>query len=271
MGSKQKKERLDLLLVSRGFALTREKARAFIMAGQVKVDDQKIDKPGKTVPCSAKLEMLERQRYVSRGGKKLEKALISFNIDLTNSVVLDVGASTGGFTDCILQNGARKVYAVDVGYGQLDWSLRNDPRVKVMERTNIRRMERSMLNEIPDFAVIDVSFISLTIILPTIKMLTAEDASVVALIKPQFEAGQSNVGNKGVVRDSSVHVDVLNKIINAVESEREWGIIGLDYSPIKGPEGNIEYIIYFTKNKTAAINVEKNANKVVELAHMQLN
>jgi 23S rRNA (cytidine1920-2'-O)/16S rRNA (cytidine1409-2'-O)-methyltransferase len=245
------KMRLDVLLVNKGFYESREKAKACIMAGQVLVGGRRADKAGSLVSSEAGVEVLGKQRYVSRGGLKLEKALQSFKIDLNGAVVLDVGASTGGFTDCALQNGASLVYAVDVGYGQLDWRLRNSPGVVVLERTNIRSLSGESLSVIPDFAVIDVSFISLAKVFPRITELTAPGARGVALIKPQFEAGREKVGKNGVVRDPQVHREVVLKACAALE-ELSWGILGLDYSPIKGPKGNIEFLAFF-KKETASI------------------
>lgn len=216
------------------------------MAGQVLVDEMKIDKPGTSVKEDAKIRILGDQlRYVSRGGLKLEKALQKFPVSVTGKVMADIGASTGGFTDCALQNGAVRVYAIDVGYGQLDWKLRNDPRVINMERTNARLLEADSLPEPIEAASIDVAFISLEKILPAVRKLLAADAFVIALVKPQFEAGKENVGKKGVVRDPAVHKEVLRRIIAFAEQEG-FGIGGLDYSPVKGPEGNIEYLLYLT-------------------------
>jgi len=237
--------RLDVLLAQKGLFASREKARAAVMSGQVLVDGQKVFKPGTQVKPDARLTVLGRLPYVSRGGLKLEKAIRVFGLDLKNKVVLDVGASTGGFTDCALAHGARLVYAVDVGYGQLAWELRTSPRVVVFERTNIRRFSREVLPVAPDLAVIDVSFISLTLVLPKVRELLADDGEGVALIKPQFEAGREQVGKKGVVKDPRIHQEVLAKIIAAVR-ELGWTPAGLDFSPIKGPEGNIEYLLYFT-------------------------
>lgn len=270
MDSKQAKSRLDVLLVNKGLFPTREKARAAIMAGQVLVNNQRIDKPGKNVDIDVPIKVLGRQKYVSRGGLKLEKALNSFGINLEGRIVLDVGASTGGFTDCALQNGAKKVYAVDVGYGQLDWSLRNNPKVVVMDRTNIRYLEIDKFDEIPNFATVDVSFISLTLVFPRVNILTTADASGVALIKPQFEAGREKVGKKGVVHDPAVHVDTIRKVTGTAIN-LGWGILGLDYSPIKGPEGNIEYLLYFAKNAPVISNLENIIRNVVKSAHLNLN
>ncbi|MTI84150.1 MAG: TlyA family RNA methyltransferase [Firmicutes bacterium] len=270
MGSKKAKDRLDVLLVQKELFATREQAKAAVMAGQVIVNDQKVDKPGKSFDLQARIKVLEKPRYVSRGGLKLEKAVHEFGVDLHGRIVLDIGASTGGFTDCALQNGAQKVYAVDVGYGQLDWSLRNDPRVVVMERTNIRYLQPERLTDMPDFVTVDVSFISLTLVLPRVDVLTAPDAEGIALIKPQFEAGRGKVGKKGVVRDPAVHNEALNKIAGTV-IDLGWGIERLDYSPVKGPEGNIEYLMHFKKNFNSAIRVQTTINSVIESAHLGLN
>lgn len=242
------KERLDVLLVKEGHATSREKAKAILMSGIVYVDGQKEDKAGTMFdPEKVKIEVRgQTLRYVSRGGLKLEKALKVFPIDLNGKTCLDIGASTGGFTDCMLQNGAAKVYAVDVGHGQLDWKLRNDPRVVCMEKTNFRYMEADSLGEQMDFASCDVSFISLTKILGPAYALLKEDAQMVCLIKPQFEAGREKVGKKGVVTDVSVHAEVVEKIM-LFAAQTGFHILELDYSPIKGPEGNIEYLLYMQK------------------------
>lgn len=243
---KKAKLRLDAYLTEQGLFETRSRAQAAIMAGQVLVDEMKIDKPGTSVKEGAKIRILGDQlRYVSRGGLKLEKALQKFPVSVTGKVMADIGASTGGFTDCALQNGAVRVYAIDVGYGQLDWKLRNDPRVINMERTNARLLEADSLPEPIEAASIDVAFISLEKILPAVRKLLAADAFVIALVKPQFEAGKENVGKKGVVRDPAVHKEVLRRIIAFAEQEG-FGIGGLDYSPVKGPEGNIEYLLCLT-------------------------
>ena len=243
---KKAKLRLDAYLTERGLFETRSRAQAAIMAGQVLVDEVKIDKPGTSVQVGAKIRILGDQlRYVSRGGLKLAKALQKFPVSVTGKVMADIGASTGGFTDCALQNGAVRVYAIDVGYGQLDWKLRNDPRVINMERTNARLLEADSLPEPIEAVSIDVAFISLEKILPAVRKLLAADAFVIALVKPQFEAGKENVGKKGVVRDPAVHKEVLRRIIAFAEQEG-FGIGGLDYSPVKGPEGNIEYLLYLT-------------------------
>lgn len=238
------KQRIDLLLVEKGFCPSREKARKSIMAGLVKVDGKRVDKPGTDVPVDSLLEVLGPAiPYVSRGGLKLEKAMEEFGIRVEGMVAADVGASTGGFTDCLLQNGAKKVYAIDVGYGQLDWKLRQDPRVVSMERTNIRYLDSGTLTEVPEFITIDVSFISLEKVLPKITEILAPEGKIVALIKPQFEAGREQVGKKGVVRDPVVHEQVIKKVLeNALKLG--FSLLGLTYSPVTGPEGNIEYLAY---------------------------
>ncbi len=244
------KERLDVLMVSRGLAPSREKAKAIIMSGIVYVDGEKEDKAGQTFADTVNIEVRGKTlQYVSRGGLKLEKAMKVFPIDLTDKVCMDVGSSTGGFTDCMLQNGASKVYSVDVGHGQLDWKLRNDERVVVMEKTNIRYVSKDDIDDELDFASIDVSFISLTKVLPPLRELLKDRAEVVALIKPQFEAGREKVGKKGVVRDVKVHEEVID-MVAAFAYENGYNILGLDYSPIKGPEGNIEYLIHLCKCDT---------------------
>lgn len=264
------KERIDVLIVQRGLTESREKARALIMSGQVFADDQRIDKPGTTVNVSANIEIKEHLRYVSRGGLKLEKAIGVFDIDLKGKVCIDIGASTGGFTDCMLQNGANKVYAIDVGYGQLAWSLRQDERVIPMERTNIRYVNPENLGENCDFASIDVSFISLTKILKVAYKLLKENANILCLIKPQFEAGREKVGKKGVVREKETHMEVLKNVIGFANNNG-FALLGLDFSPIKGPEGNIEYIAYFTKTNKNTIYDEDLVNQIVEKSHAILN
>jgi 23S rRNA (cytidine1920-2'-O)/16S rRNA (cytidine1409-2'-O)-methyltransferase len=247
----ESKERLDVLLVEQGFYESREKAKAAIMAGLVFINQERSEKPGMKVPRSAAIIVKGAPHpYVSRGGLKLAKALQSFSIELDGAVMLDIGASTGGFTDCALQNGAETVYAVDVGYNQLDWSLRNDPRVRVMERTNFRYMELKHLDgPRPDFATIDVSFISLKLILPALKQLIAEHGRTVALIKPQFEAGREKVGKSGVVRDAAVHRDVLHSVLEFA-ADLGFNLNGLTYSPITGGEGNIEFLAYWTMEES---------------------
>ncbi|WP_432643302.1 TlyA family RNA methyltransferase [Acidaminococcus sp.] len=264
-----KKERLDLFLTEQGFFESRSKAQAVIMAGEVLVNDQKIDKPGTMVKPDAKITLLgKRMPFVSRGGYKLEKSLKVFPINLEGKVVSDLGASTGGFTDCALQHGAVKVYAVDVGYGQLAWKLRQDPRVVNMERTNVRFLEADSLGELVDAITIDVAFISLDKVLPSAYKILKPDGFVIALIKPQFEAGREKVGKKGVVRDPSVHLEVIEKVVNMA---RELGFVplGLDFSPIRGPEGNIEYLFYMGKQGEDAITPEK-IQDVVRASHETL-
>lgn len=257
-----KKERLDVLLVNRGMFESRAKAQAAVMAGQVLVNEQKIDKPGTPVAPEVTIRLLgNKLPYVSRGGLKLEKALQIFPISVEGKVVADIGASTGGFTDCALLNGAAKVYAIDVGYGQLAWKLRNDERVVNMERTNVRYLEADSLPEQVDAATIDVAFISLDKILPAVHKILKPEGFVVALIKPQFEAGKENVGKKGVVRDAAVHEQVINNVISFAKGEG-FGIAGLDFSPIKGPEGNIEYLLHLTLGDDDAVSSEQVAQLV---------
>ena len=241
------KKRLDVLLVERGLAETRTKAQAVIMSGLVYVAGQKADKPGMSFEESAEIEVRGATcPYVSRGGLKLEKALRDFGVDPTGYVCSDSGASTGGFTDCLLQQGAKKVFAIDVGYGQLDWKIRSDPRVVVMERTNVRYVTPEQLGEPLDLSVVDVSFISLRIVLPVIKtFLKEQSGQVLCLIKPQFEAGKDKVGKKGVVRDPAVHKEVLDDFV-ALTKEIGFKILGLTFSPVKGPEGNIEFLAHLT-------------------------
>ncbi|MBO8168210.1 MAG: TlyA family RNA methyltransferase [Thermoanaerobacteraceae bacterium] len=261
------KVRLDQLLVERGLFPSREKAKANIMAGQVLVNDQKVEKAGTKVDRDVDIRVIgEAIPYVSRGGLKLAGAIEVFDLDLTGKVVLDIGASTGGFTDCALQNGARKVFAVDVGYGQLAWKLRQDPRVVCLERTNARYLTLDQLGEIVDFVTIDVAFISLERILPVIPPLLAERGEVVALVKPQFEAGKDKVGKKGVVRDPGVHREVIENVIGCAE-KLEFGVKGLYFSPIRGPEGNIEYLLYLEKNVPSE---RVDVYQVVSAAHRQL-
>ena len=248
MEEKPKKKRLDVLLFERGLSASREKARGLIMSGIVYVNGQREDKAGSAFLDreSTKIEIRGQQLpYVSRGGLKLEKAIRSFGVSVAGLVCMDIGASTGGFTDCMLQNGAAKVFAVDVGHGQLDWKLRNDPRVICMEKTNIRYITAEQIGgEKLGFASVDVSFISLDKVLPAVKPLLSEGAHMVCLIKPQFEAGREQVGKKGVVREKSVHEEVVARILSLVETLGFYPL-GLTYSPIRGPEGNIEYLIYF--------------------------
>ncbi len=272
------KERLDVLLVRQGFAESREKAKAIIMSGNVYVNDQKEDKAG-TMFDETKVTLEVRGstlKYVSRGGLKLEKAMNHFDLSLDGKVCMDIGASTGGFTDCMLQNGAVKVYSVDVGHGQLDWKLRNDPRVVCMERTNIRYVLPENIQEAPEFVSIDVSFISLTKVLPPVKNLMAETAEMVCLIKPQFEAGREKVGKKGVVRDPKVHQEVIEMVMDFAAS-LGFVLLHLEFSPIKGPEGNIEYLLHLKKTPEEAVQIQgleewkKTAEKIVKEAHGSLN
>ena len=270
MAEKVEKERLDVLLVQQGLANSRELAKAYIMAGNVYVDGQKEDKAGTKVAVTAKLEVKGNQmKYVSRGGYKLEKAMDVFGIRLNGKICLDIGASTGGFTDCMLQNGASKVYAIDVGYGQFAWKLRNDERVVCLEKTNVRYVTHEQVPDEGDFASIDVSFISLTKVLPAVLGVLGEKGQLVCLIKPQFEAGREKVGKKGVVRDSSVHREVIEMIVRT----QSLGILGLDFSPIKGPEGNIEYLIYLDKSQSGMHEdeVQARVDTVVAQSHKILS
>ena len=263
------KKRLDVLLTEQGYADTRSKAQAIIMSGQVYVDGQKADKPGVSYDETVQLEVRGAVcPYVSRGGLKLEKALRDFRVDPTGYVCSDSGASTGGFTDCLLQQGASKVFAIDVGYGQLDWKIRSDPRVVVMERTNIRYVTPEQLGEPLDLSVIDVSFISLKIVLPAIKaLLKRESGQVLCLIKPQFEAGKEKVGKKGVVREPETHKEVLDNFV-ALADELGFTILGLTFSPVKGPEGNIEFLGHLTLANAEGIRPDTAA--VVAAAHQTL-
>lgn len=273
MAEKVEKERLDVLLVQQGLANSRELAKAYIMAGNVYVDGQKEDKAGTKVAVTAKLEVKGNQmKYVSRGGYKLEKAMDVFGIRLNGKICLDIGASTGGFTDCMLQNGASKVYAIDVGYGQFAWKLRNDERVVCLEKTNVRYVTHEQVPDEGDFASIDVSFISLTKVLPAVLGVLGEKGRLVCLIKPQFEAGREKVGKKGVVRDSSVHREVIEMIVEYVRTQG-LGILGLDFSPIKGPEGNIEYLIYLDKSRSGMHEdeVQARVDTVVAQSHKILS
>lgn len=264
------KERLDVLLVSRGLFTSREQARRSIMAGAVYVDGVRELKPGTAVPENASTEVRgETLPFVSRGGLKLAKALQHFGISVTNRDCLDVGASTGGFTDCLLQNGARHVHAVDVGYGQLAWQLRQDPRVTVLERTNIRHLEPGQVPMV-DMVTIDVSFISLTKVLPIVRTLLRAGGDVVALVKPQFEAGREQVGKKGVVRDAATHQRVLTTVI-AAAAELGFHAAGVTYSPIKGPEGNIEFLLHLVPaDASAADSQSVDVANVVTQAHNEL-
>jgi len=260
------KNRLDVLLVDKGLATSREKAKAIIMSGIVYVNGQKEDKAGSTFDEDAQIEVRGNTlRYVSRGGLKLEKAINEFGVSCENKVCMDVGASTGGFTDCMLQNGAVKVYAIDVGHGQLDWKLRNDERVVCMEKTNIRYVTPDDIQEKPELSSIDVSFISLSKVLPPVRELLTENGQVVALIKPQFEAGREKVGKKGVVREKSTHVEVIEACLKYAH-DNGFKILDLTWSPIRGPEGNIEYLYQLTKDDTMQ-EKEFDIKKLVEDSH----
>ena len=264
------KIRLDTYITEQGLAPSREKAKALIMAGVVFVDNQKEDKAGTMISETQKVEVRGGElKYVSRGGLKLEKAMNSFDVTLVDKICMDIGASTGGFTDCMLQNGAKKVFAVDVGYGQLAWKLRCDERVTNMERTNIRYVTLEDIGEALDFASVDVAFISLRLVLPVAYNLLQDSGEVVALIKPQFEAGKEKVGKKGVVKDISVHKEVVRGIYDFV-TDSGFGVLGLDFSPIKGPEGNIEYLIHLKKNAETTVNREK-CDEIVDLSHENLD
>ncbi len=265
------KKRLDVLLFERGLVTSREKARTLIMAGEVYVENQKSDKPGTMYKEDVRIEVKAPAiAYVSRGGLKLEKAIKVFNIDLNGKITMDIGASTGGFTDCMLQNGAEKVYAVDVGYGQLDWKLRNDSRVVNLERTNIRYLDENLVPDKLDFFSVDVSFISLKLVLPVARKFMAENATAVCLIKPQFEAGRGNVGKNGVVRDEKVHESVVSEICDFV-MEAGFNILGLDFSPVKGPKGNIEYLIYLEKSDCGENRCKVDVQHLVHRSHEELN
>ncbi|MDO4942213.1 MAG: TlyA family RNA methyltransferase [Lachnospiraceae bacterium] len=266
------KERLDVMLVKRGLADSREKAKAIIMSGIVYVDGQKEDKAGTTFPNTVKVEVRGKTlRYVSRGGLKLEKAMDRFGVELEGKVCMDCGASTGGFTDCMLQNGAVKVYSVDVGHGQLAWKLRNDDRVVCMEKTNMRYVTADDIDEPAEFVSIDVSFISLKKILPAVRRILTNGGEVVALIKPQFEAGREKVGKKGVVRDKKVHEEVID-MVTQFAVDNSFQLLHLDYSPIKGPEGNIEYLLHMRKLEDGIFDKEYDLHihQVVEDSHKSL-
>lgn len=265
MGTERK--RVDVLLTEKGLFPTRSAARAAVMAGLVTVDGKKVDKPGTMATEEVQIHVKELPRYVSRGGLKLEKALIQFKIDVTGKTVMDIGASTGGFTDCLLQAGATRVYSIDVGYGQLDWKLRQDDRVVSMERTNVRHLETGQIPEPVDFAVVDVSFISLALIFPVLVRFGVSEA--VALVKPQFEVGKGRVGKKGVVRDPEDHQEVLLNTIRAAENE---GFIAVDlsYSPLRGPEGNIEYLLHLRTEKEGQLVPSLHCAAVVAEAHSTL-
>ena len=265
------KIRLDQYLVQHGLIQSRERAKAMIMSGVVFVNEQKVDKAGEMIKEDAKVEVRGHDiGYVSRGGLKLEKAMTHFSISLDGMVCMDIGASTGGFTDCMLQNGAKKVYSVDVGYGQFAWKLRQDPRVICMEKTNIRYVTPEDIDDVLDFASVDVSFISLTKVLPAAYALLKDGGQMVCLIKPQFEAGREKVGKKGVVRDKAVHEEVIERIITFA-LENGFSVHHLEYSPIKGPEGNIEYLVHIEKSDEAIKEESVDIHAVVEAAHGELD
>lgn len=266
------KIRLDTAVFESGISESREKAKALIMAGQIYVNGMKAIKPGTTVAATDKIELRGNAlAYVSRGGLKLEKAMKVFPIALNDKVCMDIGASTGGFTDCMLQNGASQVYSIDVGYGQLAWKLRSDPRVVNLERTNFRYVTAEQIPEKIDFASIDVSFISLKLIFPALWPILKEDGECVCLVKPQFEAGKDKVGKKGVVRERSTHVEVIENVIGFA-LDNGFSVLDLSFSPVKGPEGNIEYLLYIKKTdeKVCAVDSEK-AERVVEESHCTLD
>ena len=261
------KIRLDVKLFEDGFCESREKAKALIMAGQVYINGQKVLKAGTTLKDSDTIEVRGKQMpFVSRGGLKLQKAVDVFGVELENTVCMDIGASTGGFTDCMLQHGAKKVYAIDVGYGQLAWKLRTDDRVVNLERTNFRYVTREIIPDEVDFASVDVSFISLKLILPVMRELLKENAQAVCLIKPQFEAGREKIGKKGVVREISTHIEVV-KMIYDFALESGFSILNLDFSPVKGPEGNIEYLIHLEKNDEPVSYIQTNIEDMVKNSH----
>ena len=265
------KKRLDVLVFEKGFAESREKAKAIIMAGQVYVNNQKADKCGVSYDENLPLEVRgDTMKYVSRGGYKLEKAMSSFPITLTDKITMDIGASTGGFSDCMLQNGAKKVYSVDVGYGQLAWKLRNDERVVNLERTNMRYVTDEQVPDKIDFFSVDVSFISLKLILPVARELLADNGEAVCLIKPQFEAGKEKVGKNGVVRDKNVHIEVVDTIVDFCLNNG-FDVCGLDFSPIKGPQGNIEYLIHIKKSDSPQLKTETTSVSIVTDSHLQLD
>ncbi len=265
------KKRLDILLTERGFYPSRSAARAAVMAGMVVVDGSRMDKPGTLVAGEVEISVCESPRYVSRGGQKLEKGLAFFGVNVTGKVAMDVGSSTGGFTDCLLQSGATRVYSIDVGYGQLDWRLRQDDRVISLERTNIRHLDADKVPETVDIAVIDVSFISLALIFPVLSRLRVPE--IVALVKPQFEAGRGKVGKKGVVREPGLHLEVIEKVIADAAA---FGYLAenLTYSPLRGPQGNIEYLLHLKsaagRQKEPCVFDSDRCREVVEEAHRQL-
>lgn len=265
------KQRLDAELVSRGIIQSRERAKAEIMAGKVYVNGQKADKAGELVTPADNIEFRgEQLKYVSRGGLKLEKAMELYGFRLDGKVCMDVGASTGGFTDCMLQSGASKVYSVDVGYGQLAWNLRQSEKVVNLERTNIRYITKEQVPDTVDFVSIDVSFISLGLVIPVLPPLLADDAMMVCLVKPQFEAGREKVGKHGVVRDPATHIEVLERAVGFAKKSG-FGIVGIEFSPIKGPQGNIEYLMVLSRNKPELDISGDDIRKLVESSHDELD
>ena len=264
------KKRADILLFEKGLAESREKARRIIMEGVVFIDNQRIDKPGEKLDIDSLITIKEDPIiYVSRGGFKLEKAIQMFNLNLKDNIAIDIGASTGGFTDCMLKNGAKKVYAIDVGYGQLDWSLRNDPRVIVKERTNIRYVTKDDIDEVADFISIDVSFISLKLVLPVAKDLLSKEGYIVALIKPQFEAGRDKVGKKGLVKDKDIHMEVINNVVEFCDTIG-LKVIDLEFSPITGTTGNIEFLAHISKKENKKVISIEEVRNIVNEAHESL-
>ncbi|MBQ2898395.1 MAG: TlyA family RNA methyltransferase [Oscillospiraceae bacterium] len=265
------KQRLDAELVARGIIQSREQAKAAIMAGQVYVNNQKADKAGESVSPEDKIEFRgEKLAYVSRGGLKLEKAMELYGFKLDNKICMDVGASTGGFTDCMLQKGATKVYSIDVGYGQLAWKLRQDERVVNLERTNVRYITNEQVPDIVDFVSIDVSFISLGLVIPVLVPFLSDEAMMVCLVKPQFEAGKDKVGKHGVVRDPATHIEVLERAIGFAKNAG-FGIVGLEFSPIKGPQGNIEYLMVLTRKEPELSVTSEEIKTLVESSHNELD
>lgn len=265
------KQRLDAELVTRGIIQSRERAKAEIMAGKVYVNGQKADKAGELVTSADNIEFRgEALKYVSRGGLKLEKAMELYGFNLNGKICMDVGASTGGFTDCMLQNGATKVYSIDVGYGQLAWSLRQNERVVNLERTNVRYITEEQVPDIVDFVSIDVSFISLGLVIPVLPQFLAENAMMVCLVKPQFEAGKDKVGKHGVVRDPATHIEVLERAVGFAQKSG-FGIVGIEFSPIKGPQGNIEYLMVLTKKNPQLSVSSEDIKRLVESSHDELD
>ena len=264
------KIRADIALVQQQLCESRERAQAAIMEGRVFVGERRINKASESIGSQDILVLKSPENeYVSRGALKLEKAVRVFEADLKDRVIMDIGSSTGGFTDVCLRNGAKKVYSIDVGYGQLDWKLRNDPRVTVMERTNARYLDSSMFTEQPEITVMDVSFISIRLILPAAAEIMGDDGIFYTLIKPQFEAGRENVGKKGIVREKSVHISVIDKIVDFA-GKNGFSVLNLDYSPIKGPEGNIEYLCYLQKSVSGSIITDKTAEQIVSASYKEL-